>query len=96
MPCDLQLNNPSTLVSVEKLANRSSKFVAGPQILMWSSIGFGRGLRPRSDRKVFYAFAIALGASSGYYSFFEMNAKEIAIHQANQAAAAVAAESNPK
>ena len=61
---------------------------------MWASLGFGRGLRPRSDRKVFYAFAIALGASTGYYSFFEMNAKEIAVHQANQAA--IAAEASPK
>lgn len=61
-------------------------------------MSFLRGLRPRSDQRVAYAFAVALGAGSGWYTFHERNADVVAAyHERNAiAAAAAAAAEKPK
>jgi hypothetical protein len=49
-------------------------------------LGRFRGLRPRSDQKVFYLFAITLGVTSGWYSYHEIFAADVAAYNARKAA----------
>lgn len=49
-------------------------------------LGRFRGLRPRSDQKIFYAFAITLGVTSGWYSYHEIFADDVAAYEARKVA----------
>lgn len=60
------------------------------------AMSFLRGLRPRSDQKVAYAFAVALGAASGWYTYHERNADVVAAYHERNAVAAAAAAEKPK
>ena len=57
-----------------------------------SMLGYLRGLRPRSDQKVSYLFAVVLGVSSGWYTYHEMNAGDVAAYHERNAIAAAAAK----
>ena len=60
-------------------------------------LGYLRGLRPRSDQRVSYIFAVALGVSSGWYIFHDQYAEDVAAHHARNATiAATAAAAKPK
>ena len=57
-------------------------------------LGRFRGMRTRSDQKYFYAFAVVLGVTSGWYSYHQVFAADVAAYEARMAAAS--SETKPK
>ena len=48
--------------------------------------GYARGLRPRSDQRLFYFAAVVAGVASGYYTYHATNYEQVLAYNAAKAA----------